>query len=192
MAEDGVEFRSEIARIRSVADMLCTGHANLRDRYTRYSLVLDLSILALATWLSALAFVQPRINVSLSPFHIDPQIWSGSLAVATLFLSILQIKVDWKRLADAHGRTLDIYAEVKREAGYLLASGKVLDQESCGRVIARYDMASATGVGIPESEFLPQKRRHRIKVAISKHLDEHPASSIPLTFFKLWLRDNFK
>ena len=60
-------LRDEIERIRGVSDMLCTAHAGLRDRYARRALALDLSILALATWLSAIAFVASSINVSLTP-----------------------------------------------------------------------------------------------------------------------------
>ncbi|MEA3099919.1 MAG: hypothetical protein QOF74_4159, partial [Caballeronia mineralivorans] len=57
--------------------MLCTAHAGLRDRYTRRALILDLSIMGTSTWLVALAFVEPRLNVSLTPFHLDSQIWVG-------------------------------------------------------------------------------------------------------------------
>src|ERR1700722_2799198 len=121
-------LREEPGRIRSVPDMLCTGHAGLRDRYARMALALDLGILALATWLSAIAFVAPSINVSLTPFGLDSQLWVGLLSVATLFLGICQLKTNWKGRSDAHRRTLDGYAEVKREAGYLLAAGDSDDQ----------------------------------------------------------------
>src|SRR5260370_42077564 len=83
-AEKGL--REELGRIRSVSDMLCTGHAGLRDHYKRMALALDLSILALSTWLAALAFVAPNINLSLTPFGLDSQLWVGFLSVAVLFL----------------------------------------------------------------------------------------------------------
>jgi hypothetical protein len=111
------------------------------------------------------------------------------LSLTTFFLTLVQFKADWKGRADAHKRTLDIYAEVKREAGYLLASGDI-EEASCRRVLSRYDLASAVGVEIPESEFLPQKRRHKIKIALSKHLDTHPSTSLLLTRIRFWLRDN--
>ncbi len=177
------DFAPEIERIRRVADTLCTGHANLRDRYARYALLLDLSVMALATWLAALAFVQPRINARLTPPGFEPDIWGGLLAIAVLFLSIVQLRVDWKGRSDAHKRTLDVYAEVKREAGYLLASGSPLALDACRRVLARYDMASSVGVAIPE---------HKLKVALSKHLDTHPAASLLITRITFWLRDNFR
>lgn len=183
-------MREEIERIRSVADMLCTAHAGLRDRLARCALFLDLSILGLSTWLVALAFVAPQFNVSLTPFGLDPQIWSGLVAVSVFFLSIVQVKVDWKGRSAAHERSLAIYAEVKQEAGFLLASGDDIDEQVCRRVIARYDMASGVGVPIPEREFLRQKRRHKSKVELSRHLDRYPFASIPLTRIKFWIRDN--
>jgi len=183
--------RDELIRIRGVSDMLCTSHAHLRDRHARMALALDLSILALSTWLAALAFVAPSINLSLTPFGLDSQLWMGLLAVAVLFLSIVQLKTEWKARSDAHRRALETYAEVKREAGYLLATGE-LDESACRRVLARYDMASAVSVEIPERFFLAQKRRHKMKVALSKHLDTHPGASILLTRFRFWIRDNVR
>jgi hypothetical protein len=122
---------------------------------------------------------------------LDHGFWGGLVAVFTFFLSVLQLQVDWKRRSDAHKRSVDIYAEVKREAGYLLASSGELDESACRRVLARYDMASSVGVEIPESEFLRQKQTHKIKVRLSKYLDRYPSASIPLTGIRFWFRDNF-
>ena len=74
--------KEELQRIRRVSDMLCTAHAGLRDRYSRLALFLDLSVLGLSTWLVALAFVEPRIGLSVSPFAIGSQLWGGLLAVS--------------------------------------------------------------------------------------------------------------
>jgi hypothetical protein len=189
MSDDGT--KEELRRIRRVSDMLCTAHAGLRDRYARRALILDLSVLGLSTWLVALAFVEPRINISLTPFHMEPQLWGGLLAVGTFFLTILQLKTDWKSRSEAHARTLDIYAEVKREAGYLLASD-LLEEDAVRRVLARYDIASAVGVAVPEKDFLTQKRRHLVKVALSKRLDRFPASSLLLLRLRLWFRNNLR
>jgi hypothetical protein len=176
-------LRDELDRIRRVSDTLCTGHARLRDRFARRGLALDIAILALSTWLVALAFIEPSLNLSLTPFGLDGRIWSGLLAVGTFFLSIIQIKTDWKGRSDAHKRTLDIYAEVKREAGYLLAVDE-LEEAACRRVLARYDME------IPEREFLSLKRAHKVKVALSQHLETHPAASLTVALLRLWWRDN--
>jgi hypothetical protein len=72
-----------------------------------------------------------------------------------------------------------------------LASGE-LDEQASRRVLARYDMASAVGVEMSERSFLTQKRRHKLKVALSKHLDAHPGASLFLTRVRFWIRDNFR
>jgi hypothetical protein len=189
MSGEADGFREELERIHRVSDILCTGHAGLRDRFARRALLLDLSVLGLSTWLVALAFVEPRINISLTPVSMDPQLWGGLLAVFVFFLTIVQLKTDWKGRSDAHNRTMELYAEVKREAGYMLASGLV-EEVACRRVLARYDMASAVGVDIPERDFLPQKRRHNLKIALSKHLDHFPSASLWLTKIRFWFKDN--
>lgn len=182
-------MRSEIERVRRVSDTLCSGHASLRDKFRTRALLLDLAILALSAWLVALAFVDAEIGAMLTPFGLGSPLWVGLLAVGTFVLTLVQLKTDWKGLSDAHKRSCEAYAEVKREAGYLLSEG-ALDDSAARKVLARYDMASAVGVALPEREFLTQKQRHKIKVEISKHLDTHPAASIFITRCRLWWRDN--
>jgi hypothetical protein len=184
-------MREEIERIRSVSDSLCTGHAALRDRYARRALLLDVSTLGASTWLVASSFVDPQLSEWLTPWDWDTRLWTGILGVVTFFATIFQLKTDWKARADAHKRTLDVYSEVKREAGYLLAADE-LDEDACKRVLSRYDLASAVGVAIPENEFLQQKQRHKMKVALSKHLDGHPAASLTLARVRFWIKDNLK
>lgn len=180
----------ELRRIRRVSDSLCTAHAVLRDRFARRALFLDVVILGASIWLVAVAFVEPHVGSKLTPFGWDPQIWVGALATITFFLTVVQIKTDWKARADAHRRTLDLYSEVKREAGYVIAAEKI-DDVTFRRVLSRYDMASAVGIEVPESEFLRLKKRHKLKVVLSKHLDEHPSSSLLLMRIRYWIKDNF-
>lgn len=184
-------LKNELTRLCRVSDMLCTGHAALRDRYAKLAFALDLLTLGVSTWLVALAFVEPKLNVRLTPFGWDSQVWVGALGTGVFFLTLIQIKTDWKGRSDAHKRTLDVYAEVKREAGYLLSAGEY-NHDSCQRVFSRYDMAASVGVPIPESEFLRQKQRHLVKVALSKVLDDRPATSLMWLRVRLWWRDTFK
>jgi hypothetical protein len=170
---------------------MCTGHAVLRDRYKLLSSSLDILILATSTWVVALAFVDPVLNSKLTPHWTTPPIWTGLLSVAIFFFSLIQLKTDWKSRAESHARTVDLYAEVKREAGYILASEE-FDSSACQRALSRYDMGSAVGAAIPEKDFLRLKKKHRIKVAISKKLDETPSASIVLLRLRMWITDNFR
>jgi hypothetical protein len=185
------EERSELERIRRVTDMACSSHARLRDRFAGRALALDLGILAATSWLVALAFVDQNLAVQLTPFHLQPQIWMGSLGVVTFFLSVAQLRVDWKARSDAHARSMHLNADLKRELNLVL-SRKNDDVGSAehARVLSQTAMVSSATNAIPEADFLSLKRQHKLKVAVSRHLDDHPAASILLTKLKFFLRDN--
>lgn len=186
----GRSLQKELERVARVSDMLCTAHADLRNRYGRRALWLDLAVLLPSAWLVALAFVEPSLNKALTPGGLEPQIWTGMLAVTVFALSIVQLRVDWKGRTDAHARAFEGFAEVKRDAGFVLASAEVVTEEVCRPIFARYGSASSTPV--PEPEFLLQKRRHLLKIAVSRHLDVNPAASPALTKVRFWMRDNFR
>lgn len=180
----------QVKDIKDRSDMRCTAHWLLHERYARRAVLLDLAIMGLSTWLVAMAFVEPRIGVKLAPFGIDSQIFMGLLSVGTFFLTIFQLRTDFKGSADAHKRTFDLFAEAKRQAKYALAEGAT-DEDAIRRVISSYDMACSIGVLIPDAQFLALKGRHATKVAISRHLGEHPAASVFLTRVRFWIKDNF-
>ena len=184
-------LRDRLQKIERVSDMLCSAHAGLRDKYARWALWLDVIVLASSTWLVGLVFVEPRINATLTPFGLAPQIWIGILGIITFFLTILQMKTDWNGKSDAHRLSLSMHARIKRECGHLLSSGRGPTVEECQRLFDRYDLVNEVAAHVPEKEFLRQKKRHKTKIAISRHLDSHPAASILLTRFRLWYRDNF-
>jgi len=165
-------------------------HAELRDKYLLYAQILDLSIFASSTWLVAMIFVEPKIGSKLSPSFIQSQIWIGLLSIVTFFLSIVQIKVNWKERSDAHKRSLDMYASVKREAGYILSRDVDVTLDKCGRVIDMYDAASNTCIQVPEKFFLTLKRKHKLKIKISRYLDDKPSASVLLLRLKWWIGDN--
>jgi hypothetical protein len=188
--EDDGDIRGEIERIARVSNMLVTGHSNLRERYAKRALALDVTILGVSVWLTSVVFVEPKIGLTLTPFHMDPQIWIGLLSIATLFLSVIQLRVDWKGQSDAHKRSADIYSKVKSETRHLLEAKRAITREDARELLIQYELSSDLGCSIPENEFLKQKTEHLKKVAISKFLDKHPGASITLLRLRLWWHSN--
>lgn len=191
MTDGSDQVREELERIRRVSDQLCTAHSILMQRFKSTSFLVDVTILLFSAWLAALALAEPRFLSALSPFGIDPKFWFGILAVFTFCLSLVELKYDGKKRAEGHSRSLSMYSEVKREAGYLLASTEEIPVREFQRLAARYDMASDVGVGIPDAQFLKLKRAHKTKVEISKLLDSRPSAPVILLRLELLCRDMF-
>lgn len=182
---------SLLERTKRISDMMCTAHAVLRDRYKRRALLLDLTIIALTTWITATVFVDPRIGGMLTPAGVDREIWIGCLSVFAAFLSFAQMCLDWKGLAEAHGRASVTFGNVKSHCVELLnAEVSLPSTQEIDRVLQKYAFACESNIPISEEDFLVLKRRHKIKVEISKLLDQKPGSSVLLTALKIWWRDN--
>jgi hypothetical protein len=188
---DGKLSQSELERIKRVSDMFVTAHSVLRDRFARRAFLIDITILGATLWLTAMAFVSPSIGVELTPRGLSKDLWLGLLSVVAFFLSIVQIRVNWKGKEDAHARACAAYSSLKRECANLL-SQVAIDKLEYGRILDKYESAGTLSIPIPEAEFNKLKSKHKIKVEISRHLDNHPAASPTLLKFKLWWRDNTK
>lgn len=179
---------SQAKKTKDTADMLCTAHALLRDRFRFYATVLDVFIFLLAAYLVSLTFAPDRVRVYLNVSTIDPDIWVGLISLGVFALSIFQLLVDWKGKSESHSKSFSLYAEVKKEISDLLSKESLNDDEY-RRIASKYDMATEIGTNIPESQFLRLKKAHKLKVEISKHLDNYPGASILLTRLKLFWRD---
>lgn len=179
---------AEIRRIKRVADQSCSAHARLRDRYALQATLFDVLVLAASAWTLSLAFVDPALAPKLTPFQLASTLWIGLLSVAIFIVTLVQLKLDLKGKSDGHKRACEAQAELKRTAA---DAEERADDDALASVKAKQTLASAVGISIPEREFLRQKQIHLVKVAISRHLDDHPHTSLTLLRLKWWWRDNF-
>ena len=59
------------------------------------------------------------------------------------------------------------------------------------RIRDQYDTVSKIGTHIPDTAFLSGKAYHQRKVFLSRYLDAHPGTWLPILRVKLFLKDNF-
>lgn len=178
---------ADLDRTIRVSDQSCTAYAILRDRYRRRSTLLDVVILLLSAWLTAMVWVQPVIAEQLTPFKLHKDIWIGFLSVGTFGLSLVQLQVNWKARASSCHQALTVLSTYVKELRPLRASPEPAKIEAA---LERYQAITEPLEPIPEAEFLKMKQRHQIKVRISKHLDTHPGANLWLLRLSLRWRDN--
>lgn len=171
MAEPDRDGR--LQRRRDVADMMCSGHAWLRDRFSRWAKALDAAVLLLSAWVTVLGLADPDLAGSLAPMSLAPTLWAGCLGAATFGLVLLQTRLDWRSSADQHARAFDLYFEIRNAA-----DAAILDEAMADRLM-RLEAARPLVIPIPDRLFLPVKQRHLRKVALSHAIRATPFALRP-------------
>ena len=178
---------ADLKRTIRVSDQSCTAYAVLRDRYRRRSTLLDVIILLLSAWLTAMVWVQPAIADQLTLFKLSRDIWLGLLSVGTFGLSLVQLQVNWKGRATSYRQALAVLSTYVKELRPLRAAA---DPTKIEAALERYQAITEPLEPIPEAEFLALKQRHLLKMQLSQYLDEHPGTSLWLMRWKLRWHDS--
>jgi hypothetical protein len=134
-----------------------------------------------------MVFVSPEISTSLTPPFFTPVIWVGGLSVAVFFFNCMQFLTDWKRRAQAHQHAVSsLSAYVKGYRGKALN----LTEAEASEALCQYSLITEALIEIPERDFLRLKRKHLVKVEISRYLSRSPGASIFMLYLRIWWRDN--
>jgi len=189
MAKNNTE---EIERMYRVSDQLLTAHAILRDRYQRISVIFDSLVLILATVVSIGMFVSHREIFQFFGISLSWNTASILLGTVVFILTILELRIGWKQKASAHDGAIRVLASVESKMRqYLNRPNDITDIELVD-AITRYDTSLGGIVAIPDKKFNALKARHKRKVLISRHLDEHPFTNLFLLKIKLFFKHKYK
>lgn len=162
----------EFRRKRRVLNQMLTGHSLLRDLYERRALTLSLLILALSIAATATAFLSGDAPMTVLGIRARVQVWVGLLTAVIFFLSLVDLRVDWRQRAGAHedaarrlGRLKGIFRGATVVDDTVDSAGVDLDLE--------YEAVMEQVPPIPEKWFLRAKAKHVRKVRVSELLDSH-------------------
>ena len=178
---------SSLQSILRKADQSCTAHAILRDKYKMRSMLIDCITLFLSTWILTMVFVQPEIAIKLSPSFLSQTIWIGVISFFVFILTIFQLVVDWRGKYQAHHQAAISLSSFVKEFRPI---ADTTETEAIINALLQYRIITNQMEPIPEKQFLRLKQQHLMKVAISRHLDKAPGTSLVLFRIKAWLNDN--
>lgn len=185
-------LKKELERIKHVADMLITMHSVLRDEYARKSVFFDCALFASSIILVALVFIDPVLLDWLPLSAFGSRVLLGVFALLTFFLSLVVFRMDWKAKAELHKRAAEAYSNIKLECQELLTTFGTASDTEIRKLLTRYRDLGEICVSVPEGSFLRLKNKHKLKVALSKYLDDNPGTCLPLLKMKMWFLDTFK
>ena len=192
MANQREDQKNELERIRRVSDMLVSMHSVLRDEYSKKSTVIDCSLFGSSIILVALVFVDPLLLGWLPLSATASRILLGVFALITFFISLVIYRVDWKSKSELHKHAAETYSNIKLECQELLSTFETASDIDIQRLLIRYRYLGQICVAIPDSSFLRLKNKHKMKVAISKYLDDNPGTCLWLLKMRIWFVNIFK
>jgi len=187
MSEDNKNLL-ELKRIHRVSDMMVTAHLLMMEKFKFLSQLSELFLFICSLSLTVIVFTDSALLITYLGKHYNLII--GIFSILTLILSFLASQFNWKVLAERHRSASDTYKNLKFTAADLIADIVDKDNTDVEKFLEKYYNLTSFVIGIPERAFLRCKRKHKIKVKISKYLDDHPSTSILCLKIKLWLQDN--
>ena len=181
----------ELGRRRRVVDMMLTAHSILRDRYAWRAASVDVAGLAFSVVLCLLTFVDPALLRYLGASDDRARLILGLCAGVVFFVSLVQLRVDWKARSERHGKAVERLARVKalyRRVKHELESVGGGRQADLVRALQEGDALLEDIIPIPDREFVRLKALHNRKVLVSRALDRLPAASLTLLRWVIWWR----
>ena len=183
----------EIDRMFKVTDQMVTSHSVLRDRFHRYSLLVEIVVLVGSAAVTSLAFVDSAALKSIIPSQVPPAVILAVAGLITFVASIIQLKVDWAGKSALHSKAAEFVLDLKGELGRIHLVGSQGEREALFiPVRAKYEMIGKLTPPIPDGQFLALKRLHCLKIEISKRINRRPGAWPWLTKLRIVLGDNFR
>ena len=155
-------------------------HAMLAQWYQWRERVLHIALLMASALLCAFTFAEePVLRVlGASPVHVKVAL--GILSAIVFGLSIVELKVNWLGISEAHADAARRLGALKMKYRRVRAS-KEIDKTQLWSELSREYAEIWSGLRpIPERQFVRLKARHATKVAFSQMVDHNPGVPVIL------------
>jgi hypothetical protein len=165
--------KRDLLRMQRVADQMISCHSVLRDRYARRSMFFDVVILILTALVTIFSFAQEDRIDTMGMVGMSLSTVVGITGCGAFLLTLVQLQCNWRGRAAEHERATRVFAKVKADISAFAGTTQIENADFV-RLREQYALAGDQTVQISEHEFLQLKRRHLLKVSISKMLDTYP------------------
>lgn len=161
----------ELKRQSRITDQMVTAHSILRDRYASRATFLTLGILGSSVVLVACTFLPDDAlsNIGLSPFVT--KVILGAFSSFVLFLSIAELRVDWRERSRLYAEAAESLAKLKSKYRAVLSREESASPAQIAEMTKEYNSTMDRLPRIPERQFVKLKAHHLRKVRLSQLVD---------------------
>jgi hypothetical protein len=174
--------QQELESMRLKADLQVTSHSYLRDYYLGWGQRLNLYTLLFSAVL--LLFTLSPQDFIARTLYLPPDGYKWVMAVAAFFtfcISLVDLAWNPASKSKAHDQAVGHYLRMNFELRNLMMAGQAVSRDKVRWI--QDEFLDATDLPrIPEDKALVFKKRHLVKLALSKMLEENPHRAL------WWLR----
>jgi len=187
MNEPQAPIRKRLETLRESSNMQATAHAWLRDHYRFWSFWLTIGALVPTAALLLFPLVQDDFIVRALGASPDTFKLANAGVALAAFVAVL-VQLVWKpdSLSAAHARAVDHYTNAKFDIRRLLEQSEIHPRDATTVEEKYLDVRGLPTIA--ERRFLPLKRWHLRKVALSRLLSADPWAKPPSAPWFPWLR----
>lgn len=176
----------ELKRQCRLADQMLSMYSILRDRYERRALYLTLGILGSSVILCACTFLPEDALEAVGITALSVKIIIGAFSSLVLFLSIIELRVDWKKRAQGYADAAEALARWRSNYRNTIAQFNPLTADKATALLVSYAETLENRPRIPDSEFHRLKALHLRKVEISRMIDAAPGCPVVILRLRLF------
>ena len=172
----------KLEKRKDLIDMMITMHSELSSMYKNRVSILDILLIILTIILLTFVFADQSFLSNLGIEEKNAKIILGLSSIAVSCLSLLSYVIDWRGKNICHAQAFRILIELKNEWRIFFFKKESINYENATKLEEKTNLILNQCINIDDKIFNKLKKKHYMKVALSKAISDNP--NLPLFYIK--------
>jgi hypothetical protein len=170
---------------KDVIDMMASMHSELSSMYKTRSLILDILLIITTIILLTFVFADQSFLINFGINENNAKAILGLSSILVSCFSLLSYIIDWRGKKICHDQAFQALVGLKSEWRIYLFNEENINFDSAIKLGEKTDLILSQCTFIDDKVFNKLKKKHYMKVALSKAISNNP--NLPLLLLKLQL-----
>jgi hypothetical protein len=175
----------KLEKRKGVIDMMVSMHSELSSMYKNRVRILDIVLIILSITLLTFVFADQAYLNSLGIDETNAKIILGLSSIAVTSLSLFSYVIDWRGKKICHDQAFRALVGLKNEWRIFIFNKEGINYENATRLEEKTDLILNQCITIDNKLFNKLKKKHYMKVELSRAISDNP--NFPIFLHKLSL-----
>ncbi|GHU80703.1 hypothetical protein FACS189468_1220 [Spirochaetia bacterium] len=175
----------DLEKSKKIIDMMATMHSVLSNKYRILSFILDALLIIFSLILLSCVFIDPALLNNIGVDANISRIIIGAATILVTCMSFFPYILDWKGKKNDHDQAFTTLINLKSKWRIFLLDKNNHTNDDAIKLEEEKSLILQHLIIIDDSKFNKLKKKHYMKVYISRMTSNYPA--IPIFLIKIWL-----